>query len=89
MIVEEKVLKTLKENAIERIVDDLDNMLKESKLQDGNYKIKINLVREGYNNNADLFVIEGDKVLLSRKYLYSKLERSLELAYKDNKLLFE
>ena len=89
MIVDEKVLKILKENAIERIVDDVDNMLKESKLQNGNYKIKINLVREGYNNNADLFIIKDDKILLSRKYLYSKLERSLELIYKDNGLMFE
>lgn len=85
--IDNKLKETLVQADCEWLTKDLWNMLKECRMQDGTYKIRLRIIEGDFGSNtAHLFVIDNDKVVLSKTYNFSKLSNPLELTYSNRTL---
>lgn len=86
--IDKKVEETLVQAGCEWLPKDLWKMLKECNMQDGNYKVKLDIMPSEFGNTstANLLVIDDGMIILTKTYMFSKLDKSLEFKYSNYQL---
>lgn len=86
--IDKKAEETLVQAGCEWLPKDLWKMLKECNMQDGNYKIKLDITPSefGDTSTAKLLVIDNGMIIITKTYMFSKLNKSLEFKYSNYQL---